>query len=358
MKIKTISLQDLPDHIKNINFDCGFFGQFAWFELLTKHIFNPAGGFSGYLIGDDDHGQPEVIFPVRYLHRPWRPSYFSSLTCFYTPLYNCAILKKNGSIGPVPEFFISLNHGDFLWHHFIVYALPKETMETFTLQLASAGIRCSSFYCFANWFLPVTYANFDAYWATRSSRLRNTVKRKSTSFKKLEQSRIELFLSEETLHAAARHYQEVYNDSWKQNEAYPDFMLDLLQLAARQNALRLVIAYLGDVPIAAQFWIVADGAAYIYKLAYKEAYKSLGIGSVLTATLMQYVMDVDKVTTVDYLTGDDAYKQDWMTHRRERWGIEIFNTSTVFGFLLYKRETLKVFVKKAVLFLRSLGKRW
>jgi hypothetical protein len=37
------------------------------------------------------------------------------------------------------------------------------------------------------------------------------------------------------------------------------------------------------------------------------------------------------VAEVDYLIGDDAYKQDWMSHRRERWGIVAYNPRTLFG---------------------------
>ena len=40
---------------------------------------------------------------------------------------------------------------------------------------------------------------------------------------------------------------------------------------------------------------------------------------------MEHVIDTDKVHDVDYLTGDDAYKKDWMPDRRERWGIAVFN---------------------------------
>jgi CelD/BcsL family acetyltransferase involved in cellulose biosynthesis len=46
---------------------------------------------------------------------------------------------------------------------------------------------------------------------------------------------------------------------------------------------------------------------------------------------MQHVIDIDGVTQVDYLTGDDAYKQDWMSHRRERWGMVAFNPRTLKG---------------------------
>jgi hypothetical protein len=33
---------------------------------------------------------------------------------------------------------------------------------------------------------------------------------------------------------------------------------------------------------------------------------------------MEYVIDTDRVEEIDFLTGNDAYKQDWMSERRER----------------------------------------
>jgi hypothetical protein len=36
---------------------------------------------------------------------------------------------------------------------------------------------------------------------------------------------------------------------------------------------------------------------------------------------MEYVIDIDRVEEIDFLTGNDAYKQDWMSERREHWGL-------------------------------------
>ena len=43
--------------------------------------------------------------------------------------------------------------------------------------------------------------------------------------------------------------------------------------------------------------------------------------SILIAHLMQHVIDVDRVDEIDFLYGNDTYKQDWMSERRERWGL-------------------------------------
>ncbi len=47
----------------------------------------------------------------------------------------------------------------------------------------------------------------------------------------------------------------------------------------------------------------------IFKLAYDEAYRSMSAGTVLSAHLMEHVIEQDRVHTVDYLTGDDSYKE-------------------------------------------------
>ena len=46
---------------------------------------------------------------------------------------------------------------------------------------------------------------------------------------------------------------------------------------------------------------------------------------------LRHVIDIDRVGEVDYLTGDDAYKRDWMSHSRERCGIIAFNLRSVRG---------------------------
>ena len=91
------------------------------------------------------------------------------------------------------------------------------------------------------------------------------------------------------------------------------------------------IARIDGAAAAAQLWIVHGGVAAIYKLAYDERFGALSIGSLLTAHMMQHVIDIDGVQEVDYLMGDDAYKRDWMSQRRERWGLVAFNPYSVDG---------------------------
>ena len=74
--------------------------------------------------------------------------------------------------------------------------------------------------------------------------------------------------------------------------------------------------------MAAQFWTVENGVAYIHKLAHLEARKTLSAGTTLSAALFEHVIDIDGVEFVDFGTGNDRYKADWMEEVRPRFRID------------------------------------
>ena len=108
-------------------------------------------------------------------------------------------------------------------------------------------------------------------------------------------------------------------------------MPGLIRACVERGWLRLGVAWLKDKPIAAQLWIVANGKASIYKLAYDQAFKGYAPGTLLTAKLTQHVMLQDGVGEIDYLIGDDSYKKTWMNQRRERWGLIAYDTRSFHG---------------------------
>lgn len=200
-----------------------------------------------------------------------------------------------------------------------------------------AGLAVQSYFCFGNWYLRVGGRSYAEYFEALPSQLKNTVTRKRKQLEKLK-SRIVVCDSETGLEEALRAYEQIYAVSWKIPEPYPHFISSLCRTCAGQGWLRLGVVYVDEQPVAAQIWIVHAGIAAIYKLAYDERFAKLSAGSILTAHLMQRAIDIDKVHEVDYLTGDDAYKRDWMSDRRERWGIMAFNLRTPRGLLAAARH--------------------
>ena len=123
-------------------------------------------------------------------------------------------------------------------------------------------------------------------------------------------------------------YYAVYSKSWQKIESIgPTFHRDFAKLAAQKGWLRLGFLFLDQTPISAQFWITCNSTSYILKTIYDQDYRKYSPGKVLTAEMMKYVIDIDKVTTVDYVQGDEPYKKDWTPKRRERKGLYLFNNN-------------------------------
>ena len=202
--------------------------------------------------------------------------------------------------------------------------------------LKAAGLSPFEFFCFGNWYHTVK-GNWDAYLMGRTGTLRSTIKRMT---KKLlaDGGRLEIISTGADVERGLQAYEQVYAASWKNTEPHPNFVQGLVRASAGQGWLRLGVAWLEDKPIAAQIWIIANEKANIYKVAYDENHKAYTPGTLLTALLMQHCFEVDKVTKIDYLIGDDPYKKTWMGERQERWGIVAYNPRTLVGAMLLAKE--------------------
>ncbi|MEE9434329.1 MAG: GNAT family N-acetyltransferase [Sphingorhabdus sp.] len=171
--------------------------------------------------------------------------------------------------------------------------------------------------CDENHILPVRGRSFDEYWQTRPGQLRSTVKRKG------KKGIVSIRILSEFSDAAWADYETVYNKSWKDIEGNPEFLRTLARQESDAGCMRLGVAYIDGQPVAAQFWTVENGAALIHKLAHDEAFLSASPGTLLSAALFQHVIDIDRVDEVDFGTGSDKYKRDWMEEMRPRYSLDL-----------------------------------
>ena len=165
-----------------------------------------------------------------------------------------------------------------------------------------------------NHVLHIEGRSFAEYWAYRPGPMRTTLKRKA---KKVDVEILTRFDER-----AWKDYQIVYRNSWKPAEERADILEDFARMEGEAGRIRLGIARAEGVPVAAQFWTVENGTAYIHKLAHTEAAKPLSAGTTLSAALFEHAIDVDGVQLIDFGTGSDAYKRDWMETVRPRYRLE------------------------------------
>jgi hypothetical protein len=186
-------------------------------------------------------------------------------------------------------------------------------------------------FAFGNWYLPSADLSFTQFMSQRPERLQNTWRRKMRPFDKGLTHRLQIVRDVEHVDAAMNAFEHVYTRSWKPAEAFPSFVRAWAKACAAQGWLRLGLAWVDGVPVAAQFWFTAHGRAFVFKLAYDEAYSRLSAGTVLSGHMFRECLEVDRVREIDYLSGDDAYKRDWMTHRRQRFRVTACNPRTAWG---------------------------
>jgi len=225
---------------------------------------------------------------------------------------------------------------------------PASTMAI-AHALAAAGFDSQTSVQYENWYLQTQGRTFDAYFSSRSKKLKKTIPymvRKITRTDTLEH-RIHLDTGP-ALEQAIREYVSVYDRSWKVSEPFPAFTPALIRLCARHGILRLGILTLNGAAVAAQLWVVFGGRAVIYKIAYDEAFKKLSVGSILSREMFRRAFDQDRVAEIDYGVGGDSYKKDWMEAERDLMRIEAPNAATFKGRADVGYRALKGFAKRVL----------
>lgn len=249
-------------------------GNKTWYAL--KHGFTP---LYSPLITDDTHYDPEQV-----------------LACLVQALSQLPI--KGLLLEPV--------------------ASDDSTLNRLQKLLESDGFSCEHIFRDYNWIYRLQGQSYAEYMAARPAQLRNTIARKKRKLEREHGYEIRLYKGDEIQHGMPDYY-AVYNASWKQNEiSNLDFQDCFIAKFSSAGYSRLAVLYIRDQPVAAQLWFVHNNKASIFRLAYNKAWRQYSTGSILTAFMMEHVIDTDSVNEIDFLTGNDAYKQDWMSERRER----------------------------------------
>jgi len=290
-----------------------------WFENLTENGLDAGRSILLACVLDGD--SVVALLPLEQ----HSDGHYHSLRHLYTSLSTLLLDESNQ-----PQIMDCLVHGlkDLPLTFLQIDPIAEHDSNLRLLQelLQSYGYTCQQHYGFYNWFHRTNGEPFADYMAARPSRVRNTISRKQRKLKREHDYRISLYTGDDLEQGIADYY-SVYNASWKAHEQFYEFIAGLAKRFSEQGWLRLAVLYIGDSPAAAQFWFVAHGKASIFKLVYDEAWKKYSPGSILTAYLMQHVIDIDKVEEIDFLTGNDAYKQEWMSERRERFRLCCFTAA-------------------------------
>ncbi len=184
--------------------------------------------------------------------------------------------------------------------------LPDADVGPLAAALREAGWIVEASRTGTNHWLETGGRSFAAWWAQRPGALRSTVQRKA------RKDRVQLSIETRFDETHWDQFEAVYAASWKPAESHPLFLRDWARRASREGTLRLGIARIDGEAAAAQFWVVDRGTAYIVKLAHVARHDALSPGTLLTHAMFARAFDTERVRRIDFGTGDDGYKRDWM----------------------------------------------
>jgi CelD/BcsL family acetyltransferase involved in cellulose biosynthesis len=303
----------------------GPFDDLDWFELLAHHDHN-----ARFLVAED--GENAVMLALSS-----NAGAANALTNWFSftwrPLFH-GMAETEKAI--VDSLLLAAARALRETHHRVTLSpVPDEHGEATRLIKAfrDAGWMTHSDPCDENHVLHLEGRSFAEYWATRPGRMRTTLKRKA---KKVEAEILTAFDPE-----AWAHYQAIYEQSWKPEEEQSALLEAFARQQSAKGHLRMGIANHDGKPVAAQFWTAQNGIAYIHKLAHIEEAKPLSAGTVLSAALFEHVIDIDGADLVDFGTGSDAYKRDWMEVNRPRHRIDCLNLSKPKAWPIAARQGLR-----------------
>lgn len=275
---------------------------------------------------------PELLLPLVQTGQARR---LAALTSYYTPLFEPLTELSGAALQAALDALLEkLSATRPRWSTIDLRPLDPESefFSAWAKTMRKHGYWVGSYSYQGNWVADTANLDGAAYMAKRA-KLRGTIRRARAKLEAEAAVEIRVTTVPGTeLDADIAAFSDIYERSWREAEPYPSFIEGLCRLAADAGWLRLGVMRIDGLPAAAQLWLVYDGIAYIFKIAYDETYARHSVGSILTMHMASHILDTDRVHLIDYLVGDDEYKKRWMDRRRERKGLIAFHPRTLDGF--------------------------
>ena len=284
------------------------FDRAEWFDLLTAHGFAGHGRIDARGIA----GTMNAWLPLRVE----APGDLAGLTNWYS--FSIRPLFDGGDDrgGALRALFADLRRQAA---RLMLY--PVVDPDALAAALRAAGWWVKTVPAGDRHWLDLGEMDHDAWWASRPGALRNTVQRKA------KKGVVDIQLLTDFDPGSWAAYEQIYAASWKPEEGDPALLRAFAEMENARGTFRMGIARIDGVPVAAQYWTVEDGTAFIHKLAHVEDSLKASPGTLLSAALFRHVIEVDGVKRIDFGTGNDGYKRDWMNRHDPLWRIEAFNPS-------------------------------
>lgn len=315
-----------------------------WLERFEQHLVTPAY-HPVYFVCEIEH-KPVLVVPMvssRLLGLPGR--HLESMSNFYTGLYTPVIANElllqprhlNAVIAAFADH-VALKRPKLGLLDFAPLRLEQSPNHLLPPAFSGAGFSFRRYVKHGNWYEPIAGRSFDEYLSDRPGFLVNTLRRKQRKLARETEHEYEIIEDPGRLAEKLPDYNQIYARSWKTDEYSVAFINEVMCALAEYGIVRLGLLSIDGRAAAAQIWVKIGNAWGVFKLAYDPAYKAYSAGTLLMAKMIESLIDRDGAECLDFLSGDDDYKADWASQRREHFGFELIRKNSMLGRLIHLRR--------------------
>jgi CelD/BcsL family acetyltransferase involved in cellulose biosynthesis len=336
-----LSLRRDWERIRSDNREENFYYSFDWYEAVCRFGAEPYCSLFVLCIQDDD--RMVAIVPCWIIKKRPRFVTHNSLEFIgniYSPCRGGIVLKgkETAAADAAVDFILSKRK---LWDIAYLEAMPSRDPLLLALERSfqKKSVITRKVEQYANIIFDIDPGQCaEDYWKSRKKSFKRNMKTYLNRLKHDGKAKILLtYNPDQSLDVAMDHYYEIYQHSWKETEGYPMFHRDLAAYLLPKGKLRLFTLYFrqgesekshdgflpiseddasryvseGYTPIATTYYVVNGAYACQLKTAYRHDYAKYSPGTLLNCHTIQWLLDRDKTTVIDYQKDGDAYKYDW-----------------------------------------------
>ena len=336
-----LSLRQDWERIRSDNQEENFYYSFGWYDAVCRFYTEPYCSLFVLSIRDDDH--IVAILPCWIIKNRPRFLTYNSLE-FIGNIYSAyrggidLKGKETEAADAAVNFILSKRK---LWGIAYLEGMPSNDPLLLALErsLDKRPVITRKTDQYANIIVDIDPGQCaEDYWKSRKKRFRQHIRRYLNRLNREGKTRILLTCNPgQSLSDAMDHYEDIYRYSWKEAEYDPLFHRNLAAHLLSKGKLRLFTLYFkqgeaersgdgflpvcegdaaqciseGYIPIATAYCVVDGGYAGILKTAYRQDYDKYSSGTLLSWHVIQWLLDRDKTTVIDFQKDGDAYKYKW-----------------------------------------------
>ncbi len=351
----------LSDNISRFiqkNTEDKFFFNTTWFKNLIDTTIGKEVSLRFYVVEDKNSEEsPRCVFPARApanhrgsilrFHRIGQNS-LSGITSNKTILFSPIFSQNDPNLFNIFQTlakYLYLEKPRWELIDFSALDIEEKVLNIVKKAFSSAGYFSLGYRSYSNWYEPVE-SNFQEYLKLLPSRNRKAIKNYIRKYKNLNlTNRISIVLYDdpEDIERAINDYETVYKNSWKDEDTNSLFIPKLIRSAFITQKIRLMILYFDQNPAAVELAFLHGNSGILYRTAYIQKYAKYSLGSIIILKMIEYLLNVEHVSEIDFGRDDESYKKMWVTRQRFRKGLIAYNLNTFWGIYGYLRCCVSLF---------------